>query len=274
MNAFCSLVVADIHFTLLLPDETWLTALRTRYAAFLASPAPGWTIHLTQHSAESFSEARDYVIHEATVTRYQVGRTAGVIDLAMRQANVVILNSGVLGSAADRVMAFILMQELPRQHEALMLHGVAVVRNGWGLAHCGRSGVGKTTTARLAAGYADVLVDENLVASAADPQPTLYSTPFWGASTPPEMIHRVNRHAPLRALLLPEHGPDFVLELLDPAEAVLALLTTEKIAVERVSSATAWLSTAEKLVTRVPTYRLYFRPTPELWQFLDSEIVR
>ena len=130
----------------------------------------------------------------------------GVIDLATRQAEVTAPELGYGGSAVDRALSFILMQELPREHDALLLHGVATVRHGWGLAHSGRSGVGKTTTARLAAGYADVLVDENLVISLAGARPALLSTPFWGGSTPQEMIRRVNRQAPLRALLLPEHG--------------------------------------------------------------------
>lgn len=275
MTNSCSLTVAGINFTLLLPDDdSWLASLQARYAPFLSPPSPGWLITLSRYPAASFPSPRDSVVHEGSLTRYQVGRTIGSIDLAAQRADIAVLAPEVAGAAADRTMSFILMQELPRYHNALLLHGVAVVRNGWGLAHSGRSGVGKTTTARLAAGYADVLVDENLIAGVGGAQPTLFSTPFWGGSTPPEMIHRVNRQAPLRALLLLEHGPEFVLEPLSPADAVLALLTTEKIAVERVSSAGAWLETAQKLVTCVPVYRFYFRPTPEIWAFLDSEIVR
>ena len=53
---------------------------------------------------------------------------------------------------------------------------------------------------------------------------------------------------------------------------VLALLTTEKLAVERVSSARAWLEIAQRLVAATPTYRLYSRPTAEVWPFLDREL--
>ncbi|MER2598761.1 MAG: hypothetical protein ABTQ73_04530 [Caldilineales bacterium] len=272
MTITCSLTVAGISFTLLLPDESWLLPLQARYASFLSPSSPGWTIILDRYPADSFPVPGDRVVHEDLRTNYQVGRTCGSIDLAARRADVAVLDPAVGGMALDRTMSFVLMQELPRYHEALLLHGVAVVRNGYGLAHSGRSGVGKTTTARLAAGYAEVLVDENLIVSVASRQPALLSTPFWGASTPPEMIHRVNRQVPLRALLLPEHGTDFVLEPLSQPDAVLALLTTEKIAVERVSSAGAWLETAQKLVMRVPTYRFYFRPDPAMWAFLDNAL--
>jgi hypothetical protein len=99
----------------------------------------------------------------------------------------------------------------------------------------------------------------------------LYSTPFWGHSTPPELIQRVNHRAPLAAVCLLEHAPDFRLDPLGPAEAVMALLTTEKVATERADSAAAWLAVAERLIALTPVYRLSFRPTPELWDFLSTE---
>lgn len=270
MTYTLTLSIAGVDFAVVAPSAQWREELAARYAPFLAPTVPRWRLHLACNAPASAAPA--WVVHEETATRFSVGQMAGVIDMADRVAEVSAPGLDHAGSAVDRTLSYILMQELPRQHDALLLHGVATIRHGWGLAHSGRSGVGKTTTARLAAGFADVLVDENLVVSLAGRQPTLWSTPFWGGSTPPEMIRRVNRHAPLRALLLLEHGPDFVLEPLAHGDAVLALLTTEKVAVERVSSASAWLATAEKLVDQVPTYRLYFRPTQALWPFLDEAL--
>jgi len=271
MTHTLSLTIAGISFEVAVPSETWLTELASRYEPFLSDQTPRWRVRLVQEESVS-PAAPAWVTHDEEVTSFRIGPAGGVIDLAARQAEVTVFQAGYGSSAVDRALSFILMQDLPRDFDALLLHGVALVRNGWGLAHSGRSGVGKTTTARLADGYADVLVDENLVVSLAGPQPTLLSTPFWGGSTPQNMIHRVNRQAPLQALLLPEHGSEFVLEPLSHGDAVLALLTTEKVAVERVSSAAAWLTTAEKLVDRVPTYRLHFRPTVELWPFLDRSL--
>ncbi len=271
MTHSLSLTIAGVSFTVAVPSEIWLAELASRYEPFLEHQAPRWRVRLVQEEPVS-PAAPAWVTHEDQVTSFQIGPVSGVIDLAERQAEVRVTHPGYGSSAVDRALSFILMQDLPRDFDALLLHGVALVRNGRGLAHSGRSGVGKTTTARLAAGYADVLVDENLVVSLAGSQPTLFSTPFWGASTPREMIQRVNRQAPLHALLLPEHGPEFLLEPLSCGDAVLALLTTEKVAVERVSSAAAWLATAERIVAQVPTYRLYFRPTAELWPFLDEAL--
>lgn len=271
MTNLVTLTVAGLSFVVTAPDAAWAAELAGRYLPFLSAARPDWRVRL-RHEPDVGPAAAPWVIHEEQATRFSVGHMSGVIDLAARRAEVTAPALGYGGSAVDRAISFILMQELPRGHDALLLRGVALVRHGWGLAHCGRSGVGKTTTARLAVGYADVLVDENLVISLAGGQPTLFSTPFWGGSTPHEMIRRVRRQAPLRALLLPEHGPDFTLERLTDGDAVLALLTTEKVAIERVSSASAWLATAEKLVAQAPTYRLHFRPTQELWPFLDEAL--
>ena len=272
MTNSLTLAVAGMTFTVTAPDAGWLAELAGRYELFLLPPTPlAWRVSLAYDPALE-PPASPWVVHETQVTRFHIGPVSGVIDLAGRAAEVIVAQRGYAGSAVDRALSFVLMQELPRSHDALLLHGVAIVRHGHGLAHSGHSGAGKTTTARLAAGHADVLVDENLVVSLAGAQPTLFSTPFWGGSTPPAMIRRVNRQAPLCALFLLQHGPEFRLEPLAAGDAVLALLTTEKVAVERVSSAAAWLATAEQLVARVPTYRLHFRPTPELWPFLDEAL--
>jgi hypothetical protein len=272
MTNTLTLAVAGMTFAVTAPDAGWLAELAGRYEPFLSPQTlPACRISLL-HDPGLASPVSPWVVHEEQVTRFHVGPMSGVIDLAGCAAEVVVTQLSHAGSAVDRALSYVLMQELPRRHAALLLHGVALTRNGWGLAHCGHSGAGKTTTARLAAGHADVLVDENLVISLAGAQPMLFSTPFWGGSTPPAMIHRVNRQAPLRALFLLQHGPEFRLEPLAAGDAVLALLTTEKVAVERVSSAAAWLATAEQLVARVPTYRLHFRPTPELWPFLDEAL--
>ena len=148
---------------------------------------------------------------------------------------------------------------------------------GAGCVFTGASGAGKTTVSRLAAGRAEVgrtevLSDENVILRLGAAGGELCSTPFWGHSTPPELIHRVNRRAPLAAVCILAHAADFRLDPLGPAEAVMALLTTEKVATERADSAAAWLAVAERVIAQTPIYRLSFRPTPELWDFLSTEL--
>lgn len=263
--------VAGIGLEIRAESAGWLDALHDRYHLYASGGSPAWTITLRVDGGLERADP-PWADHAETVTTFHVGYSRGTIDLAGNSADVYAPAAQYAPSAADRVLAFICTYDLPRRHEALLLHGAALARRGKGLACTGRSGAGKTTVARLASGHADVWTDENLVVSLAGGQPALLSTPFWGASTPPEMIRRVNSRAPLRAVLLLEHGPQFRLERLSAGEAVLALLTTEKLAVERVSSAAAWLEMAQRLVAAVPTYRLFSRPTAELWPFLDREL--
>ncbi len=268
------LAVAGIPFRVELPVATWVTSLEARYAAFLddaASFAPaGWQVKLV--NAVATGAEAPWIAHDDVVTRFAIDDFVGWIDLRAQRAEATALDAGRAAMAIDRLLAYICMLVLPREHRGLLLHGAAIVWQGVGLAFCGHSGAGKTTVARLAAGAAEVLTDETLVIALDGPQPLLLSTPFWGASTPVELIRRVQRQAPLRALFLLEHAPLFELERLDAGQAVLALLLTEKVAIERVSSADAWLDMADELVSRAPVYRLRFRPTAELWPFLAAHL--
>lgn len=269
--------VAGVRCLVRLPEQSWLAPLVKRYAEFtvsseaLAGEPPAWDVTLLHATSRSELDP-PWVVHEGDVTRFGIAAHEGWIDLERRQAAVYTPSAERAASALERVLGFICMQALPREHDGLLLHGAAIELDGMGLACCGPSGAGKTTLSRLAAGRAEVWTDETLVVSLAGMRPMLVSTPFWGASTPPEMVRRRNRRLPLQALLLLEQGPEFALESLDPAQAVLGLLVTEKVAVERVSSALAWLAVVERLVAQVPVYRLHFHPAVELWAFLAQAL--
>jgi hypothetical protein len=267
--------IAGVRFRLQGPSRQWLAPLYARYAAFLdadnAPNRPVWQVTV-EHDTGVTGEDAPWIVHDGASTRFGISRHRGWIDLAARRAAVSAPSAEWAVSAVERVLAYICMQALPREHSALLLHGTAVALGEHGLACCGHSGAGKTTLARLAQGHAAVLTDENLVISLAGVEPVLVSTPFWGASTPLELIQRVNRRVPLAALFLLEHAPSFELVRLGAGQAVMALLTTEKVAVERTASASAWLAVVDELVSRVPIFTLRFSPTPGLWPFLAVQL--
>lgn len=277
MSHILALNVAGVCCLVRLPERTWLASLATRYAEFTVSSEvtagelPAWDVTVV-HAARRLELESPWVVHEGDLTRFGVADYEGRIDLARRRAEVSTPSAEQAASALERVVGYICMQALPREHDGLLLHGAAIELDGMGLACCGPSGAGKTTLARLATGHAKVLTDETLVVSLTGSQPMLISTPFWGASTPPEMVRRRNHRLPLTALLLLEHGPEFVLEPLEPGQAALGLLATEKVAVERVSSASVWLAVVERIIAQVPAYRLHFYPEAELWGFLGQAL--
>ena len=265
-NLIC-LDIAGVTFAVQLPAPAWRPALAGRYAAFPGPSRAAWQVTVTHDPALAVVDSA-WIRHDGPVTTYRVSDLAGRIDLEARRADVRIPSEARTASALERVIAYVCMQVLPREHAALWLHAAGIVRDGVGHVFFGASGAGKTTVAGLAAGYGQVLSDENVVVRLAASGPELLSTPFWGQSTPPALICRVNRRAPLRALYALAQAPAFDLARLGPAEAVMALLGTEKVATERAASADARLAVAARLVAHVSVYRLGFRPDRDLWDFL------
>ncbi|MEA3338217.1 MAG: hypothetical protein U9R25_20200 [Chloroflexota bacterium] len=271
MQSSLDLSIANIEFRITTPSPEWTQHLRSHYGDFLADDQATWTIDVVQDSnVNPLSES--WVVHEESVTRFWIGIYGGTINLANQVARVGVATPQQAPFAVDRVLAFVCMQVLAREGRGLLLHGAGIERHGQGLAFCGPSGAGKTTVSRLATDPHAVLTDETPIVLLTESLAMLRSTPFWGASTPDELISRSNRQVPLRALLFLEQWPAFELTPLQPSEAVMALLATEKVATERVSSAMAWLTVAGKLVSQVPSFRLRFRPDQELWGFLDREL--
>lgn len=265
-----TLNIAGVVITVETPDEAWAAPLAARYADFLSQAAPTWRCALV-HAPALAAPDPPWICHEGPTTRFHLAGLAGSIHLQERTAAVQTSDPRWAASAVERTLTYILMQALPREQDGMLLHGAGVVlADGAGYLFAGPSGAGKTTVAGLAEGLGLVLSDENVAARLVGHGAVLWSTPFWGHSTPPERVRRINCRAPLARIFILEHAAEFALTALRPAAAVAALLSTEKVATERVASADAWLAIAGRLAATVPIYRLGFRPTPELWDFLAA----
>ncbi len=260
--------VGGVTFQLGLPSEELYTFFQAHYHSFLSDIPTRWKVALAVDSSLRGQKA-EWVEHNGAVTRYKLGPEEGWIDLDEQQASVTISRPADARMGLNHVLSYICLQELPRHHNALYIHGAGVVIGGGGYIFFGASGQGKSTVSRLAKGVGQVLSDEGVIARLGSNGATLASSPFWGTGTPIEEIRPVRvGDVPLRAMYSLVHAPRFELSPLRPAVAVMELLTSEKIATERVASANVWLEVAQKLVAEVPLYRLGFLPTPELWGFL------
>ena len=269
MTGDSSLVVAvaGLVIKVIIPCHDWAAVLAERYHAFASGEEAGWCVTVRPDASQPF-EGRGWARHNEGVTDFHVYWYRGEIDLETGTAWVTAPSLERLPSALERTLTYILMQALPREQHALLLHACGVEIDGCGYAFFGPSGAGKTTVARLAQGHGEVLGDENVVLRLTGDEVELASTPFWGSSTPPEIIHRANRSAPLAGLYSLAHASRFAVARLTPGQGVAALLKTEKVATERVESAAAWLAVAGSIVERVPVHLLRFAPSKELWSFL------
>lgn len=269
MKRTFALDLAGVTAAVEVTEPTWYSALAARYMTFGTTAAVSWLVRL---DCDPTLEATDQplVEHRGDTTRFRVMSYRGWVDLARREAAVEAPSAERAPSAIERVLVYILMQMLPREQDGLLLHAAGIVWQGGGHVFFGPSGAGKTTMAQRAIDQAEVLCDENVVVRLGAQGPELLSTPFWGQSTPPDLIRRVNRQVPLHALYALEQTDEFSLQRLSVGQAVVALSLTEKVAAERTSSAAAWLAVAEHLVTQVPVYRLGVALKPGLWAFLAA----
>lgn len=276
MNTFY-LKIASICFAVHVPPEAPLSHLLETYHHYLLSDVdaqtPLWHVHLSYDPALS-EPVESWITHNETLTRFQMHEYTGWLDFAEKQSRISAFSSQneATRSAVERMMVYICMQEFPRHHDALIIHGAGIVINGAGMGFFGASGRGKSTVSRLAAGIGEVLSDENFIIQRTPEGPKLLGTPFWGTNTPAERVRAAQPQiVPLKALYALHHAPTFRLDTLSPAQATMELLSSEKVATERVTSANAWLAMVARIVAEVPIYRLGFLPTRELWTFLANE---
>ena len=266
------MAVGGVGFQVTVPDDDWLAALAPLYGEFPLDCEPEWQVTVSYEPELDAAGRQRWIEHDGPLTRFQTNQYAGWIDLASGQAMTRIASPAVAPAALESALAYACMQTLPRTRDSLLLHAAGIHWRGCGLVVSGHAGAGKTTAARLAQGYGELFNDEMVIVDLSGPQPLLLSTPFVGPTTPPELVRRTNRCAPASVLLLLTHAPTFELQPLSPAEAALELLRTNLAAVERTASAAAWLAAVERLVPAVPAYRLRFRPSAELWDFLAAAL--
>lgn len=263
--------IGGLTFAITTHDPLTLTPIASLYQAFTIAGAAEWQVQVTLDTT-LHDGMPPQIRHEGQVTYFRTMSHQGWVDLDKKLAKVSTPSPPKIHSALVRVLSFILMQILPRRGEGLLVHGAGVILQERAHLFFGASGRGKSTVARLAQGVGRVLTDENVIIRKSATGFRLYSTPFWGLSTPAHDIQSIGRaDAPLDGLYALEHCANFELERLSKGRATMALLTSEKVATERTSSAAAWLEMVREIVEQVPTYRLGFRPTTTLWHFLAEQ---
>jgi hypothetical protein len=147
----------------------------------------------------------------------------------------------------------------------LLLHAAGVVQDGAATVLFGRSGSGKSTSARLARGR-PVLGDDLVALTKEADGWRAHSTPFGGAAA----RRRRARGAPVRALLRLRHGAAFELRPLAPAAAAFELLQSTVLPAASVEDRLRALGACADLAEAADVRELRFVVDHALWRWLGE----
>jgi hypothetical protein len=172
----------------------------------------------------------------------------------------IVIASNTPGNTFDYFLR-VVVSALAYQEGGMMLHAAGVVRNRRAYIFFGRSGSGKTTAARNAAGNL-VLNDDLVVLLPQASRWIVHSTPF----TNPTQNAPNAGAAPSAALLRLVKGPDVVLEPLTGAIAVAELVACVPVLN---GSPSPPLERCRLLLQSVPAFDLHLRPDPSFWEAID-----
>jgi len=141
----------------------------------------------------------------------------------------------------------------------LVVHGALLEINGGAVLCCGKPGAGKSTIAALfpKAALCDELCRVHVGAKGIEAR----SLPFWQA--------RPARKALLRIYVL-EHGERNVTQAMTSSEAMQEMHSHIYWPLEPEDHTQSLFETMSLLVSRVPVFRLSFRPEPSVWELLRS----
>jgi len=163
--------------------------------------------------------------------------------------------------ALDYPLDELLFQHRLAREGAVEVHGCGVVWQGLTLLFCGRSGAGKSTTARLwqrHARGARLLSDDRVVLRPGPHGVRAYGTPWHGDGG-----FASAASAPLGALFFLRHGRTTRLRPLQPAEAAARLFTRSFPPPWDREGVARALDACADAAARVPAFELSFRPRSE-----------
>lgn len=218
-----------------------------------------WTVHLTRDKQLLFSLMRRS--KNRIYLQYLVNKNWDTIRIVTDQTDS-------QGQVAFEYLAQI-MPGVCIKHNLLTFHSALVEYKDQAFAICAPSGTGKTTHARLWRDYKNALIlnGDRAVMGKEGEQWIAYGTPWSGTSG-----EQINRHAPLKALVILERSEDNSVEKLEGFRAFTGILPHLIYpAWDKLMSETA-IDKLNELLCDIPVYRLFCRPDTEAVDVLYREL--
>ena len=185
---------------------------------------------------------------------------SGEIDLASRKARMsCALNPIALNSFLRFVYSLVLLKEA-----GFLVHASGLIKNQKGYIFPGKSGVGKTTLARLSPG-ATLLSDDIPLVKMVD-TPLIFGTPFWGDLA----VGGEKTSAPLAGIYFPVKDKKNYAERLKPRQVFERLLPNVVFFFKNEKFSKQLFNLCFDLATKVPGYELHFLPNISFWECIDA----
>jgi hypothetical protein len=141
-------------------------------------------------------------------------------------------------------------------HDALILHAAGIVWEGQGFIFGGRSGIGKTTLARLWRKQGGILLnDDRVILRFVGGKPYLFASPWHG-----EEERVIDQSAPLAGIFHLSQAPSNQCTTVEGATAVACLMATAVAPFYSPASVTRLLKLAEKICLATPSRLMAFKP--------------
>lgn len=185
---------------------------------------------------------------------------SGEIDLVSRGARLsCTLNPTALNSFLRFVYSLVLLQEL-----GFLVHASGLIKDQKGYIFPGKSGVGKTTIARLSPG-ATLLSDDIPLVKIVN-APLIFGTPFWGDLA----VGGEKTSAPLAGVYFPVKDKENYIERLKPRQVFEKLLLNVVFFFKNEKFSKQLFNLCFDLATKVPGYELHFLPDISFWECIDA----
>jgi len=253
-----------------------IRALQDRYSNFIVSKKPGaFTVRVTVQGERMLQSAPARVGPATSIPPAEIlplgdrGVFAvrhiffhGIIDIKRGEGTVsqVIPDVSVLDTFLRSICSAVFTPE-----RGFMLHACGIARRGRAYLFCGRSSSGKTTLARLNAMHHTLLTDEACIVSGRNGRYSAFGTPFWGG-----LQHAgSNISVPVEAAYILEKSKSVSARRIGRAEAMFALLANIISFTNDPEFARRLFYICDDFTSRVPVYRLRFRPDNSFWRHID-----
>ena len=185
---------------------------------------------------------------------------SGEVDLVSRKARMSCTSDPIaLNSFLRFVYSLVLLKEA-----GFLVHASGLIQNQKGYIFPGKSGVGKTTIARLSPGTT-LLSDDIPLVKMVD-TPHIFGTPFWGNLA----VGGEKTSAPLAGIYFPVKDKKNYTERLKPRQVFERLLPNVVFFFKNEKFSEQLFNLSFDLATKIPGYELHFLPDFSFWECMDA----